>query len=941
MKKITKIQSLLCLSILFFSSLTINGQALATWASSNSVIPVLAANVSGANLTLTGASSLTYRACGGGGYSGSNWISGGYASDLPEPPTKYFAGSLAPAAGYSLNVTSISLQAESAFSNCAIHGSADFKVFYSTNNVNYTLLYTDMTYGDPAFTFNTFPIPFTFTVNNGQTLYWRIEFDDAYGGTTVCSFVHNVIVNGTAVPTFSISSISPLSGCPGSTITINGVNLSTATAVTIGGVPVTSITSISATQIVAVVPSSGSGVVAVTSPSGTATSASSYTVTTTPAQPAFVVGSTTICANSVNTYSVTPIAGATSYTWTIPGTWSGTSTTNSISTTADVNGGTVSVIANNACFSGPSQSTTIGVNTTPAMPAAITGNTTICQSSAQSFSVGAVSGATSYTWTLPSGWSGTSTATSISPTVGSASGTISVTANNSCGSSTAQTQSITVNPLPAMPSAIAGNNSICSGTSQLYFVSAAANAASYTWTIPGGWSGSSTTDSINVSTINTGGTMSVVSNNGCGSSSAQTLAISVTSIPTTPLSISGSTSLCGATVTSYSVAPVSGAASYTWSLPAGWPGTSSTNSINTTSGATGGTISVTADNACGSSTAQTINVTSGSSAATPAVISGPSTVCSGNASYTVINDTNATSYTWTIPGGWSGTSTTDSIYTTVGTNAGTITVVANSNCGSSSPQTLNVSLGIPPAQPSSMLGVTHLCDSSSTAYAVTNDPNATGYTWTLPSGWSGTSNTNQITATAAATSGVISVTADNGCGSSTPSTLNVIGNSIPVVTVAPFGTVCANAVAFALSGGSPAGGNYSGNGVNSNTFDPTLAGVGTYFITYTYSSGACVREDSAAITVGQCSVGIASVSSSNNIVIAPNPFLLETTIRFSEIQKNTTIRIIDVVGNEIKSVVMNGSKNIIIEKGSIASGIYFVQIIDENKNVVVRKIVVE
>ncbi len=941
MKKITKIQSLLCVGILSFSALSVKGQALATWASTNSVVPVLAANVSGANLTIAGASSLIYRACGGGGYSASNWISGAYPSDLPNPPTHYFAGSFAPAAGYYLNITSVSLEAESAFSNCAIHGSADFIVFYSTDNINFTQMYVDATAGAGSFTFTNYPISFTHTINSGQTLYWRIEFDDEFGGSTVNAFIKNVIFNGTAVPTFSVSGFSPSSGCPGSTITINGVSLAGATAVTIGGVPVASITSNTATQIVAVVGSSGTGVVAVTNSNGTATSASSYTVTTTPAQPPSIAGSTTVCANSVNTYSVTPIAGATSYTWTIPGTWTGTSTTNSISTTADVNGGTISVIANNACFSSASQSTTIAINTAPAMPAAISGNTTICESSAQTFSVGAVTGATSYTWALPGGWSGTSATPSISPTVGSASGTISVTANNTCGSSTAQTQSITVNPLPAFPSAIAGNNSICAGTSQLYYVGAAANAASYTWTIPGGWSGSSITDSINVATLNTGGTVSVVSNNGCGSSSAQTLAISVTSIPSTPLAISGSTSLCATTATSYSVAPVNGAASYTWSLPAGWPGTSSTNSINTTSGTAGGTITVTADNACGSSTAQTLAVASGSSAATPAAISGPSTVCSGNASYTVINDPNATSYTWTIPGGWSGTSTTDSIYTTVGTNAGTITVIANSNCGSSSPQTLNVSLGIPPAQPYSMLGVTHLCDSSSTAYAVTNDPNATSYTWTLPSGWSGTSSTNTITATAAATSGLISVTADNGCGSSTPSTLNVVGNSIPVVTVAPFGTVCANAVAFTLSGGTPVGGNYSGTGVNSNSFDPTLSGAGTFFITYTYSSGACVREDSAAITVSQCSVGIATSSFSNNIVIAPNPFSLQTTISFSEIQKNTSIRIIDVIGNEIKSLIMNGSKSIVIEKGNIASGIYFVQIIDEYKNVMTKKIVIE
>ncbi len=753
-----------------------------------------------------------------------------------------------------------------------------------------------------------------------------------YGGSSGGAGAAGKVVITYVAATFSISSISPTSGCPGSTIAIYGVNLSGATAVTIGGVPVTSITSNTATEIDAVVPASATGVVAVTNTNGTTSSVASYTVITTPAQPVSISGGPVVCANSTNTFSVPAVAGATSYTWTLPGTWSGTSSTNSISATSDINGGSISVIANNACFSSTAQSITVSINTAPSMPGSINSNTTVCQSSTQGFSVGAVANATSYTWTLPGGWSGTSTTDTITSTIGSASGTVSVTANNTCGSSSAQTQSITVNPLPAMPSAIVGNNSICSGTSQMYYISAAANATSYTWTLPGGWSGTSTTDSITVNTGNTSGTVSVVSSNGCGTSSAQLQAIAVTALPATPVSISGSTALCSGTSSVYSVAPVSGASSYTWTLPSGWSGTSSVDSISTVSGTSGGNITVTADNACGSSVAQSTSVIVSSGVSTPASISGPNTVCAGSASYTVVPDPNAISYTWTLPGGWSGSSVTDSIFTTVGTGAGTISVVVNSNCGSSAPQTLNVGLGIPPAQPSAMLGVTHLCDSSSTAYAVNNDPNATGYTWTLPSGWSGTSNTNQITATAAATSGVISVTADNACGSSTPSTLNVVGNSIPTVTVAPFGTVCANAVAFTLTGGSPAGGNYSGTGVNSNTFDPTLSGVGTYFITYTYSSGACVREDSAAITVSQCSVGIATNTDNNNISIYPNPSngIVSITIANTS-NSELLITVMDIQGRDIysakdKNIVSGYTKQ--IDLGALSKGIYYIKIIN-------------
>jgi chitinase len=85
-----------------------------------------------------------------------------------------------------------------------------------------------------------------------------------------------------------------------------------------------------------------------------------------------------------------------------------------------------------------------GSCTTPSQPGTIAGNTSVTAGSSQAYSVSAVSGATSYTWTLPSGWSGSSTSTSITTTAGSSSGTVSVTANNSCGASASRTLSVTV-----------------------------------------------------------------------------------------------------------------------------------------------------------------------------------------------------------------------------------------------------------------------------------------------------------------------------------------------------------------------------------------------------------------------------------------------------------------------------------------------------------------
>ena len=88
-------------------------------------------------------------------------------------------------------------------------------------------------------------------------------------------------------------------------------------------------------------------------------------------------------------------------------------------------------------------------------------------------------------------------------------------------------------------------------------------------------------------------------------------------------------------------------------------------------------------------------------------------------------------------------------------------------------------------------------------------------------------------------------------------------------------------------------------------------------------------------------VGINEITQDENeINIYPNPFTSQTTISFSETQKNTTIKIMDVVGKEIKTVLFSG-KSLILEKGEMQSGIYFVQITDENKNVINKKIIIQ
>ncbi|MBX3165616.1 MAG: T9SS type A sorting domain-containing protein, partial [Bacteroidetes bacterium] len=103
---------------------------------------------------------------------------------------------------------------------------------------------------------------------------------------------------------------------------------------------------------------------------------------------------------------------------------------------------------------------------------AITGNTFVCSSFSQSYSISTVPTATAYLWSLPSGWSGTSGTNSITVIPG-ASGILSVSATNACGASPIQTISIVANPVPTIT---VNSGSICAGQS---FTMLASGASTY------------------------------------------------------------------------------------------------------------------------------------------------------------------------------------------------------------------------------------------------------------------------------------------------------------------------------------------------------------------------------------------------------------------------------------------------------------------------------
>ena len=105
----------------------------------------------------------------------------------------------------------------------------------------------------------------------------------------------------------------------------------------------------------------------------------------------------------------------------------------------------------------------------------------------------------------------------------------------------------------------------------------------------------------------------------------------------------------------------------------------------------------------------------------------------------------------------------------------------------------------------------------------------------------------------------------NGCSNSASKTLTV--NPLPLVDLSVQAAVCIPVLPFLLTGGTPAGGIYSGIGVNAATgmFDPA-SGAGVHLITYTYiDSNTCTSFATSNLTVIPIPLPSGTVSGPNTV----------------------------------------------------------------------------
>jgi uncharacterized protein (TIGR02145 family) len=493
-------------------------------------------------------------------------------------------------------------------------------------------------------------------------------------------------------------------------------------------------------------------------------------------------GPVSACEGSTgNVYSTLP--GMSNYVWNVTGgtiTSGGTTNDNTATITWNIPGSqTVSLLYTDAnlCTAATPAVYPVTVNTLP-IPI-ISGASGMCLNSTGPYTT--TSGMTGYTWTVSSGGNivsgiGTNTIDITWTSNGTKTITLNYTDANGCTATSPSTYTVTVNTLPVP--GLFGSNNICKGFTTTYKTEAWMN--NYSWTVTAGGtieSGGGSSDSTMTVIWNTAGNDTVSVNYFTGPSctgiTPTTLPVIVKPLPA--VTNAANSTICSGVTTSIPLQSSPPLSTFTWTA------TGSSGNVTGFSASGGQTITQTLSNS--GNNLETVNYT-----VTPHLNG-----CDGTPVHYIV--------------------TVDPVADVVFTpNGQTICSGATTNITLSSP----------------VAGATFTWTASNISGNVTGftPGNDSTITQTLTSIGTGH---ETVTYTVTATL--------NTCTGQTKSVAVIVNPLPPVILTTCYDPVTTTAAQpFALKGGVPLGGTYSGAGISAGIFNPSIAGIGTHPITYSVTN---------------------------------------------------------------------------------------------------------
>ncbi|MFE3870907.1 PKD-like domain-containing protein [Flavobacterium sp. ZS1P70] len=542
-----------------------------------------------------------------------------------------------------------------------------------------------------------------------------------------------------------------------------------------------------------------------------------------------------ICAGTSVTFTATPTNGGTTpvYQWYLGATAVGSNST-TYTTSGLTTGQSVMVVmtSNAVCSTGsPATSNAIVTMVNPNLPVSLDASgsaTTICLGTSVTFTATPTNGGATptYQWKVNGINAGTNSNTFTTTTLTNGQiVTVVLTSSATCATGNPATSAgitMTVNPnLPVSVSIAASATTICTGTSVIFTATPTNGGATpaYQWQVNGVNAGTNS-NTFTTSSLTNGQLVTVILTSNASpcatgnpaTSSSITMAVSQN--PTITLTSASSTTaqnVCRTspiTNTTYAIGGGGTGGTITWSpsTPAGITGSysggiftiSGTPTVAVTAGTYTYTVNTSGSAPCANVTATgTIKVWVGNPAnwgnGNPDDIkfySNSNSVCPSFSGlrYTVAAVTNALSYQWTLPTGFtitSGAGTNDILVSANGTAiSGVISVIAVNPCGNNTAKTNNITVGSFAAVDA---GLDILrCDVLPINLSATLQGAAASITWSAPSG--SFNNVNSLTAiyTPAITSGSVTLTAiTNDPAGTCPATNDTLIITINQPSVAP------------------------------------------------------------------------------------------------------------------------------------------------------------
>ncbi|WP_341227362.1 CUB domain-containing protein [uncultured Arcticibacterium sp.] len=501
-----------------------------------------------------------------------------------------------------------------------------------------------------------------------------------------------------------------------------------------------------------------------------------YSITATDSEGCTATNTIAIVVNNLPTVSIgsnSPVcaggtinltsAGGNNYAWTGPNSFSSNNQNPSIASVSPSNSGVYNLTVTDANSCSNNAAVNVVINSGLTVTAGVA-DSKICSGYALNLNA---SGANTYTWTGPNGFSSNSQNPTINSSTVTSSGVYTVTGTNTNSCTATATTSVTV---------VANNRTAnndgpkCVGST---INLTASGGDTYSWAGPNGFSSSSSNPSIANATLSNEGiyTVTVSINDAC--SETATTELTLYSLPNVSVTDPG-------TICQYDDAQLqaSGGVSYAWVGPNSFSSNQQNPTVSNITNAKTGIYTVTVTNASSCSASATTEL----SLSFPSlVVSSDTALCAGGTIN--LNASGGIGYSWVGPNSFSSSSSSISIASASSSESGVYTVTVNNSLGCTATTGINVTI-LSTSDP--ILTLPSICTGDSLKLEM---PGWTNYSWTGPSSFSSSDVDAFIVNSNTSNSGVYSVTV-NVAGCTTTATTSVTVRALPAPVISSNEPIC-------------------------------------------------------------------------------------------------------------------------------------------------------